>query len=220
MKRILFAIFVFVFLLILAALSEAKPRSRVGRLLVYDGIEADSITVELVSTDTVIIATVDVTSFFGFLSSNQLNGGTGIQDSTITGAQLTTAVHNLINAAGGGTITNNEDDYTIKENGSNQLYVDNMWGAIDTLAASATPDISGSQVFVATSAQTITNFTNSPNATTYKTIKIQVAVAGLTVTNGTLACEGGINLAPESGDIVTAEWQGSEWYLWISKFSD
>ncbi|NOY58948.1 MAG: hypothetical protein GXO75_08450 [Calditrichaeota bacterium] len=78
----------------------------------------------LEAINTFIVKGKDRTTFFDNLNnSNQLTT-TGIEDSTITKPKLSPGVYQYIDASGGGSITNNPDDHTIRVNQSNALYVD------------------------------------------------------------------------------------------------
>jgi len=140
------------------------------------------------------------------------------QDSALTLSELLRLLSSAAEAyiASGGKVTNNPDDKTIFMNASDStLYVGNPFGKIDTLTVnSPAPFLTNSSVYrtANTSATTVSGFSSSPGANTPKVIYILVTDDITTFEDGAIFDLGGVDLAPQSGDILKFVWVGTKWH--------
>jgi len=152
------------------------------------------------------------------IGSNEMGdnsvGSAEITDGEILWDDLATSTQNTINVAGGGTVTNNVDDVSTKENGSSQIYIYNTYGAgYDTLTASATPSIATSMCFKVLTADTLTNFTGNPGAGIPKRVTLSILCSNFRVQEGNIltGLSTGDYLAPDSLDILEVFWDGQSY---------
>jgi len=201
------------FLAIILLFSNANAQRRVF------SIDSLNVIYDLEVSGQIRIGNNDITTFLETnVSGNRLDGGTGIEDSTITTAKLTSATLSYIDAAGGGTISNNADDETTYENGSSQIAVKEralLYALVDTLTASdTTPSVDGYVHFITANAiaTTITNFDDPPGTGYTKICQVQIGDDYTKIADNTNIDCNGIALAPLTGDILELRYTGSKWF--------